>query len=237
LGRAKQDPGKTMHRSLAQVTRRLLIGACLTSGIAASGQLVVYSFGTTGSPTTQASVVAPGLTAGVFSGNLGTPTTGGTSPLYTAGSGGSYFSASTWNTAAPGANYFAFTLTPDFGQELSVTSFTFAYRATSTGPIAFAVRSSADAYASDLVSGTITADSAWHGSGTMTFDLSGLDAATTFRIFGSGASSSLGTFRIDDITLDGSVTAVPEPSTYALILGAMMLAGSAIRRVRRWTSR
>jgi hypothetical protein len=94
------------------------------------------------------------------------------------------------------------------------------------------VRSGADAFASTLAAGTITGDSAWHSSGSLSMTLSGLSAPITLRIYGSGASSSLGTLRIDDVTLSGSVTAVPEPATYASILGIAALVGAAIRRRR-----
>lgn len=199
----------------------------------AQGQIAVYSFGTAGSPTAGVTGVASSLTASVFSGNLGTPVPGGTSPLYTAGSGGGYFAAAAWTGAAPGSNYFEFTLTPDAGYTFSATSLTFGYRATATGPTNFAVRSSADAYASNLTSGTITGDSTWRSAGTLSITLSGMNTATTFRILGSGASSSLGTLRVDDVTINGSVTAIPEPSTYAVILGVMVLTSAIIRRRRR----
>lgn len=202
-------------------------------GCAAQGQIAVYSFGAAGSPTAAVTSVAANLAASVFSGNLGTPGPGGTSPLYTAGSGGGYFASAAWTGAAPGSNYFEFTVTPNAGYSFSATTMTFGYRATLTGPTNFAVQSSVDAYASNLASGTITGDSAWHPAGTLSITLSGMNTATTFRILGSGASSSLGTFRVDDVTVNGSVTAVPEPSTYAVILAIVSLTGVIIRRHRR----
>jgi len=213
--------------------RRILVGALMMLGSAAQGQIAVYSFGSAGSPTAGVTSVASNLTASAFSGNLGTPGPGGTSPLYTAGSGGGYFAAASWTGTAPGSNYFEFTLTPNAGYALSASSMTFGYRATSTGPTSFAVRSSVDAYASNLASGSITGDSAWHSSGTLTITMSGINTATTFRIFGSGASSSLGTFRVDDVTVSGSVAAIPEPSIYAALLGVMALTGAVILRHRR----
>ena len=201
---------------------------------AARGQIVTYGFGSAATATTAATSVVASLTASIFTGNLGSPGTGSGTPLFSAGSGGSFFSASNWTGSAPGTNYFEFTLTPGAGYELSVTSISLGYRVTATGPTAFAVRSSADAYATSLVTGSITNDSAWHSSGTLSITLSSLTTATTLRIYGSGASSGSGTFRIDDVALGGSLalTAVPEPATSATIAGTIVLAGVLIRRRR-----
>jgi hypothetical protein len=219
-----------MKRPLVPAARQLIAAACLMLAANAPAQLVIFSFGSAGSPTNTATALDADLTASVFSGNVGTPTTGSTSPLYSAGSGGAYFTANGWTGASPGTNYFSFTLQPSPGHEFSVTSLSFGYRTTSTGPTDFVVRSSADAYAANLIAGILVGDSTWHSTGTLAFTLPGLDEATTFRIMASGASSSLGTFRIDDVTLGGAVSAVPEPGTYALILGAAVLGVLVLRR-------
>ncbi len=204
----------------------LLFVSLLASGSALHAQIAVYSFESTAAPTS----VASNLSGSVFSGNLGSPAIGSGIPVYSAGSGGGYFTASTWTGLAPGTNYFEFTLTPDSGHDFSLTAISFGYRATSTGPNAFAVRSSADSFGSTLASGTITNDSAWHSTGNLSITLSGLTTATTLRIYGSGASSNSGTLRVDDVALNGSVTAIPEASTYAAILGLLALTGVLLRR-------
>lgn len=211
------------------------IGAIAPGVPALRAQIVTYTFGPSGSPTTAATTVATNLSASVFTGSTGSPATGSGTPLFTAGSGSNYFTATTWTGGAPGSNYFEFTLTPANGYDFQVTTISFGYRSTGTGPTAFAIRSSADAYGADLTSGTLTNDGSWYASGPSSITLSGLSSATTFRLYASGASAGGGTLRVDDVTLAGSISAVPEPSTYAAIFGAVVLAGAAWRRRRERT--
>lgn len=206
----------------------LLLLSLLASGGALTAQLVVYSFGSSAAPTS----VASNLSADVFSGSLGSPAIGSGIPVYSSGSGGGYFTASAWTGVAPGTNYFEFTLTPGSGYGLSLASISFGYRASGTGPTAFAIRSSSDVFSSTLVSGTITNDSAWHATGPLSITLSSQAAPTTLRVYASGASSSLGTLRVDDVTLSGSVTAIPEASTYAAMLGLLAFSGVLLHRRR-----
>jgi hypothetical protein len=213
-----------------------LLGLMLVCRVPLHAQLVTYSFGSGASPTTAATFTATNLTASAFTGHLGSPGTGAGAPVYSAGSGGSYFAASTWTGATPGANYFEFTLTPTAGYQIEVTSISFGHRATSTGPTAFAVRSSSDGFASNLASGTFVNDGFWRASGTMSITLSALSSGTTFRIYGSGASQAGGTLRLDDVTLNGSVTAVPEPATTIAIGGIVALCAVAVLRGNKKSS-
>lgn len=193
-------------------------------------QVLTYSFtGRSTSPTTSQA----NLTGSVFSGNVGSPAAGDSTPTFTAGSGGGYFGADTWTGTAPGTNYFQFTITPAEGFAVTLTSLSFGYRATSTGPNAISFRSGSDSYSTNLVSSALTRDSSWHTSGSLTLTSTTITSATTFRIYGSGASSAGGTFRVDDVTLNGSISAIPEPSTYAAIVGAASLAGAIWWRRRQ----
>lgn len=198
-----------------------------------SAQLVVYSFGPAASPTPAPTFTAENVSAGWFTGNLGSPTTGAGNPLFAAGSGGGYFSASNWGSPSPGTNYFEFTLTPAAGYGFTVESVAFAYRATSSGPTSFAVRSSIDNFGSDLANGTFTADSSWYSTESLPLELAPQDEATTFRLYASGASSNLGTLRIDDLALAGNVSAIPEPSTWGGMVGACALALALWRKRSR----
>lgn len=205
------------------------------AGYATSGaQVVTYTFGSAGSPTTAANAVAANLSASTFAASTGSPGTGSSSPVYSSGSGGSYFTATSWTGGAPGTNYFEFTLTPSNGYQLNVTSLTFGYRSTATGPTAFAFRSSADGYATNLATGALTSDSLWYASGTQSITLSGLTSGTTFRLYGSGASGAGGTWRVDDVSVAGALSAVPEPAAVGVLLGSAALAAAVwIRRRER----
>ena len=133
------------------------------------------------------------------------------------------YSAKNWNTTVLGINnYFTLKLTPDAGNSLNLLNFVYTGQASGTGPTAFAFRSSIDTFASDI--GTPTATGATISLLSGSFQ--NLSSATEFRLYGWGASGSTGTFSVNDFAFNGSITAVPEPSSIALV-GLMCCAGFA----------
>ena len=109
--------------------------------------------------------------------------------------------------------YFEFTLTPLNNASVVISTLSFGTRSTSTGPKAFSVRTSVDAFATDVAADTISANSAWairQGTNLNVTALAGV--AVTVRIYGfnGSGSASKGTinWRIDDVTINGSVLPV-----------------------------
>lgn len=206
----------------------------LASTLAAQTTLVRYSF--TGNVTTP-TITHADLTASSFGSNL-LGTTSNSSPVssgYTGSSGSYYFYSDAWTGSAPGSNYFSFSLTPDPGMSVSLASISFGYKGSSTlAPTSFLLRSSADNYSSNLLTGSLTADAtnAWYNTGTQSVTLS-FTSTTTFRIYAGGASNAGATLRLDDVVMSGSTSAIPEPSTYAAIAGLSALVFASLRRRRR----
>lgn len=202
-----------------------------------AGQVAAYTFGPTGSPTTSATTVDSNITASAFSSFTGSGAAINNSPgsSTAGGSGGYYFSANTFRTSD--GNYFAFTITPAEGYQVTLSSVSFYYLSTASGPTDSALQSSNDSYGSNLAAFSLThagstpAASDWHlasSSITLTFT-----SATTFHLTGAGASGSTGAFRVDDVTFSGTVSAIPEPSTYAAIIGSVALAGATWHRRKK----
>lgn len=212
---------------------RLLCLLGLLAGPRLPAQVLAYTFGTAASPSVVATTVAPQLSASSFSGWAGTPATASGSPVHAAGSGGSFFTATAWTGPAPGSNRFEFTVAPVEGYLLDPTSLRFAYRATATGPASFAVRSSADAFAGDLWSGRLVNDATGRTVGPFGLTLEPTAGPLVFRLYASGATSALGTLRVDDVILDGTLTVAPEPGIAGVVLGmAGLVAAGAWRRRR-----
>ena len=200
----------------------------------ASAQILIYGFSS--SSTGPTSSIA-NVTGGALSTGGGVVTTSNSSPVsagYSGASGGYFVSDNGWTGASPGTNYFQFTVTPG-GVAVSITSIAFGYRESgaSSGPTNFSIRTSADSYISDLgVGSLINSDNNWHTTGPTSVTLT-FASATTFRIYANGATSNTPTLRIDDLTINGSLAAVPEPATTALFGGALVLSAAAIARRRR----
>lgn len=146
--------------------------------------------------------------------------------------------------------YFQFVLTPDAGYQLDLNAITLDFGASRGGgaPNSFTsnllLRSSVDGYANDIAS-TPTPVTITNTTSTLTwltgvsFDLSGpaydnVSAPLTFRMYIFDNSQKLEEAdktangmitRLDNITVDGAVSVIPEPGTLALLLIGL---GSAV---------
>ena len=220
----------------------------LAAGVT-NGAVVTWNFGTSagdanpssGSPLSGLTISA--VTQGNNNGTTSLLTTisASTTPTFSGQfNAGAAARVGALSTGANGSAYFEFTLTPDVGFTFTFSDIDFASRRTGTGPQAFTLRSSADSYASDLTSGTMTALSTWTAFAPAAFSsTSNAGSAITYRLFGYGGSGTptAGTanWRIDDlaITVEVIPSPVPEPSTYAGFAGALLLGFGVWRRSRR----
>lgn len=123
------------------------------------------------------------------------------------------YSASNWNSASiNNSKYFEFTLTPNAGYQINFVNFTYVGQASGTGAANFAFRSSLDGYVANI--GTPT-------DGGTTIDLStgiyqNITTPITFRFYGWGASSTTGTFSINDFIFNGVVVSACTPPIIAI---------------------
>ncbi len=142
-------------------------------------------------------------------------------------------------------DYFTFTITPNSGLMLNLSSLTLDTAETMGGATTFEgtifVRSSVDGFASTLGLWTQTSVPTGGGWNARTIDLSGasfqgLATATTFRIYFYDNSDATGdtaaVHRIDNVTLNGTV--VPEPSVGALLGLAAVFCGVRRRRASQF---
>jgi len=137
------------------------------------------------------------------------------------------YNATSWDTPAIDTNaYFTFGITPTAGAVITFDDFVYTGQASGTGPTAFAFRSNLDGFSSDI--GTPTAAGATISLAAPQFQ--SVSSAIEFRLYGWNASGGVGTFSVNDFSFNGSVTAVPEPSSI-LLLG---LAGASVGVGRRW---
>lgn len=133
------------------------------------------------------------------------------------------------------SQYWQFTVTAADGYELDLTSFTFdGARGGASAPRTYSVRTSVGGTgfgAPSIGSGEFTFQRSGDASATdtmptFTFDLSGPEfqnlTSITFRVFFDtpGVSQNID---IDNVTVNGMVSPIPEPSTAALGLGAALL--------------
>ena len=233
-------PAAGAIQSTVKASRLFFVVATTAFGAGLSGQTTVtWNFGA-GSASLAASSGTPvgNLTVGSigsFTGQTLTTSTASASGGYTGASGnfnGSFSAvAGTFNVSSSSA--FTVTLTPASGYDVTLTGITFGSRSTASGPTSVAVRTSTDGFAASAYSTSVATTGAWTlvNTGALTSITGTATNPLTVRLYGSGGSSAAsGNWRVDDVAMSLAVSAVPEPSTYAAILGAIAFAGSAWRR-------
>lgn len=225
---------------------RVIFALALVSAIISlpSRAQIVWNFGTTVGSDSPSSNDASNLTVSVISQNNNNGSTtmlssSSSSSGYT-GSSGQYNAASSGVAGALNlstSTYYQLTLTPTSGYEVSLSSFSFGTRSTGSGPTNVAVYTSSDNYTASIASGTSTSTWGLVSSGELTSITGTSSSPLVIRIYGYGGSGSTSTanWRIDDVSVS-AVSAVPESSTYAAILGGVALLGVlAVRRRKRST--
>ena len=133
--------------------------------------------------------------------------------------------------------YGTFTVTADSGYKLNLNTLSFDVQNAGTSPTPdghWVVRSSVDNFTTNLADFTATTTFANKQVDVSTIVFEGLQEIT-FRIYlydANNTNSGTRSLRTDNVILTGDITAIPEPSTSALLLG---LAGAALVfwRVRR----
>jgi hypothetical protein len=199
-----------------------MFASCLFFTQNASAQLLQWNtFGNAGTETTEPSVAN---NVNISAANL-------TQGTITAAGNGNRFGGSGWfntgNTAAgntiaeavAGNDYIQFIVTPNGGFSFTPTSFVFSWDHSASGPGNLALRSSVDGFVANLGTVTGLAASITTGNTITISGLSNITTATTFRIYGYGATATGGTGGFDigsnivNVILNGTTAAtgaVPE---------------------------
>lgn len=203
----------------------LLAGA----GTAAQGQLITFSF--TGAAGNETSFAPDAQPSGAFVSDMSRGS--GISPSSTSGT----FNSSGWTTSSgiDANDYYTFSIAPDANYSLSVSSLTLDERRSGTGIRNWSVRSSLDDFGSDLSFFSVPDDTLTRIAQSTAFGsaFESLSSAVEFRFYGFGAESGAGTWRIDNVQVNGTLTAVPEPEEYAMLASLGLLGFAAYRHIQR----
>lgn len=216
-----------------KVLRVFAVVFCVAgSAIIARAQFTgTYAFGT-------AATDVPSVTNVSF----GALTATNVSLTYSSGNGN--VTINSWATngvAADTTEYLSLTVQPNTGYTLDLTQLTLKESRSSTGPANISIALLLNGVLQETSSTFATTNTTTTTSSAMTtrtFDFANLTSITAtsvvqFRIYGWGGTGSTGNLRLDDIAISGSVSAVPEPSTYAAMAGVLALAAVAVQRRRQ----
>ena len=127
---------------------------------------------------------------------------------------GGTFSASGWtgNSSRDLNDYFSFGIATDLGYRLSLTRLELDERRSDTGIRKWAIYSSLDGFASALESFSVKDDenTRLNQGVVLGSEFSALTSNVEFRIYGFKSEGSSGTWRIDNVELEGALSRIPE---------------------------
>lgn len=216
----------------------VLLAACAMNAGAQAQILVSYTFAG-GSPAPTSTV------ANVTAGNAAWAGLSGAS--FSASSGNAFAPANVTAASFDASDYLSFTITAQAGYFLNLETLNFRLGGqTSALPYTFnaSVRSSLDSFATNILinpGATPTVSGSNTVAGTSEFtsfsaDLTGASynnvSTITFRLYPWDSKNDSNTWvRFDDLEVNGAVTAIPEPSSTALLacVGLLMVT----RKVRK----
>ena len=200
---------------------RFCLAYILVCSSPAYGGLILFDFtDTTGNPTANTVTgVTFGPMAFVGAGAVINNTSASSTTDYALASGGGNIGGRVENASINlSSSYFGVSISNTTGEQLILNDFDFGARSTGTGATNFQLRSSFDLFGSVIASTTNLQDSDWTFKNLSFAPISlGNSASLEFRIYAfGGANSSQANTRLDDIRFD-VITAVPEPSSMALV--------------------
>jgi hypothetical protein len=227
-----------MKRSAMKARSLALLVLSATLAPLATAQNVLVYDGSSLSPST----TTTGLTVG--------PMTASNPRLDDFTTAAEEYSASDWTTdPSPNADStFSFTVAADAGYIVNLTLLSFSYKAQGSGPDQIAAAYTPSSFVSRAQWGNPIITGAYQlfldhpldystrnatGNYTHAGNLTFYGGETyTFYILGFDAHNPGKSLTVDNIVLQGTVSAVPEPGTYALLVGGVALAGVLLRRRR-----
>jgi hypothetical protein len=142
--------------------------------------------------------------------------------------GDNVFNSRTWSTdtSLDPFKYNSFTITPDVGYQLSLSSLTFDCRRSGTGPLNGQVSLFLNGFASPTATYSFAPGT---GTTSYTFDFNDVIGATgaEFRFTGFGAGGATGTMMFDNVMAADFFMPVPEPQAYGAVVSAALLVFAA----------
>ncbi len=131
---------------------------------------------------------------------------------FVAGQVGEAVNVQNWSTSGcDDSEYVTFTIMPNTGSKVTVTQFSLFFNQSPAGPTLIKIRSSADNFSSDLYSQAPT--SSFQAAVVSVSNVVDQTTSITFRIYACSSTATGGALRLDEVTINGTVTTVPLPVT------------------------